>query len=159
MTTQNRKTALRRADLPTNMWSTKTTFRHGQCDPAGIVYTPEFFNVFNRVVEEWFDDALGIRYHEIIRNRRQGLGYVTASATFFNPCMMGEEAEIFVSVVRIGNKSYQLALHVMKNGSEALRGELATVTTDLETHRPIDIPCDIKDALLIYAEANSLATG
>ncbi|MEZ5913263.1 MAG: thioesterase family protein [Paracoccaceae bacterium] len=144
MNAQERKTALNQGNLPPNMWSTKTKFRHGQCDPAGIVYTPEFFNVFNRVVEEWFDDALRIPYHDIIRNRRKGLGYVTASATFFTPCEMGDEAEIFVSVARIGSKSYQLELHVMKNGQEALRGELTTVTTDLDTHRPIEIPATSK---------------
>lgn len=147
---------LDQCDLPNNLWSTKTRFRHGQCDPAGIVYTPNFFDVFNRAVEEWFDVSLCVPYQEVIGIRRIGLGYVSASATFFSPFMMGEEGEIFVALDRIGTKSYSLNLHLLKNGREAVRGSFTTVTTDLDAHRSIEIPDDILEALLIYAEANKL---
>ncbi len=143
-------------DLPQGLWSAKTKFRHGQCDPAGIVYTPHFFDVFNRAIEEWFDDVLGIPYQDVIGRRRTGLGYVSASATFFDPCMMGDTGEIFVLVDRVGTKSYGLTLHLMKNGREALRGSFITVTTDLDTHRSSKIPEDIRDALLIYAGTHKL---
>jgi len=142
------------ADLPANLWSKTVTFRHGQCDPAGIVYTPEFFNVFNQVIEAWFCDCLGINYYEILGKRRTGLGYVSANAIFFTPCSMGEELEIFVQVTKIGGKSYALTLHAMKSGHEALRGAFTTVATSLESHQSIAIPQDIKDALSKYAEPN-----
>lgn len=146
------------SDLPTGLWSTKTKFRHGQCDPAGIVYTPHFFDVFNRSIEAWFDEALCIPYQEVIGSRRTGLGYVTAAATFFTPFMMGEEGDVFVAVNRIGTKSYNLTLHLMKGRREAVRGSFTTVTTDLDAHRSIEIPDDILDALLIYAEAHKLGS-
>lgn len=141
-------------DLPEAMWSRIVTFRHGQCDPAGIVYTPEFFNVFNQVIEAWFCEHLGIDYYDIISARRTGLGYVQANATFFTPCMMGDDVEIFVSVGKVGRKSYALTLHAMKGGQEALRGEFTTVVTSLDTHQSVEIPRDIKDALLDYAKSN-----
>lgn len=147
-------TPLNATDLPKGLWSQSVTFRHGQCDPAGIVYTPEFFNVFNQVIEAWFCERLGIDYYEILGERRTGLGYVRANALFFTPCAMGDAVEIFVTVPRIGGKSYALTLHAMKSGQEALRGEFTTVTTSLDTHQSIAIPQDIKDALLKYAESN-----
>ncbi|MCX7560591.1 thioesterase family protein [Sulfitobacter sp. F26204] len=137
-----------------NAWSRSVIFRHGQCDPAGIVYTPEFFNVFNQVIEAFFCERLGINYYDILGRRRTGLGYVQTSATFFTPCMMGEEVEVFVSVGRVGRKSYQLELCAMKGDTEALRGDFTIVTTSLETHQSIEIPHDIKDALLAYATSN-----
>ncbi|MGB3177723.1 MAG: thioesterase family protein [Albidovulum sp.] len=140
-------------DFPDGMWSTKTKFRHGQCDPAGIVYTPNFFDVFNRAIEEWFDDALRIPYQDVIGRRRIGLGYVAASATFFAPFMMGDEAEVFVAVDKFGIKSYTLTVHLVKDQREAVRGTLTTVTTNLDTHQSTKIPDDILEALLTYAEA------
>jgi 4-hydroxybenzoyl-CoA thioesterase/acyl-CoA thioester hydrolase len=146
-----RPVALSRNDLSAGLWSGKITFRHGQCDPAGIVYTPEFFNVFNQVIEDWFCSRLGINYYEVIGPRRTGIGYVNAAATFFAPCKMGDEVEIFVIVDKIGNKSYQLVLHAMLGDNEALRGYFTTVATSLDTHRPIPIPKDIREAMLEYS--------
>jgi len=144
--------ALSRSDISPMLWSTKTIFRHGQCDPAGIVYTPNFFDIFNRTIEQWFEEALGLEYHEFLGSRRTGLGYASASAEFLMPCRMGEEIEIFVAVSRIGTKSYSLTLHAMKGGNEALRGHFVTVTTSLETHRSIAIPEDLRHALCSYFE-------
>ncbi|WP_420395038.1 acyl-CoA thioesterase [Nioella sp.] len=158
MNLQDSRRPLTRNDLPAGLWSTRTKFRHGQCDPAGIVYTPKFFDLFNRVIEEWFDDVLGIPYQEVIGPRRTGLGYVSASATFFTPCMMGEEVDILVAVNKVGTKSYGLTLHALKDEQEALRGHFVTVTTGLDTHQSIEVPADIRDALLIYAKANTVLT-
>ncbi|WP_424978221.1 acyl-CoA thioesterase [Leisingera sp. S232] len=152
---QARPLPLTSADLPGGLWSKTHIFRHGQCDPAGIVYTPKFFDVFNQVVEAWFCERLGIDYYEIIGPRRTGLGYASVGATFFSPCMMGDEIDVFVTVAAIGSKSYQLQLHALKDGSEALRGNLTTVTTCLKEHRAIGIPEDIKAALAAYAELSN----
>ncbi|PRD43631.1 hypothetical protein C5748_10275 [Phyllobacterium phragmitis] len=141
---------------PAEFWSAKTIFRHGQCDPAGIVYTPKFFDVFNRTIEKWFSESLALDYYEILGTRRIGLGYVTVSAEFFIPCKMGEEIEVFVRVVKIGNKSYTLMLHGMKGGKEALRGHFVTVTTSLDTHSSIQIPSDIRQALVAYGEKTNI---
>ena len=142
---------------PAGLWSTATVFRHGQCDPAGIVYTPQFFDVFNRAIEAWFCDVLGIDYYEILGPRRIGLGYVTAAAEFFLPCRMGDRIEIFPRVTRVGTTSYALTLHAMLGDQEALRGQFVTVTTCLETHRPIEIPQDIRQALVAYRERTNIA--
>lgn len=137
-------------ELPSSCWSCKVTIRHGHCDPAGIVYTPKFFDLFNQAIEGWFIEALGIDYYHVIGERRTGLGYVTASAEFFAPCVMGDELEIVMRVVRVGTKSYTLMLHAMRDGSEALRGHFTTVTTSLDGHKSIPIPADIKDAIVAY---------
>ncbi len=152
--TDTNPVSITKQDLSPGLFSYRVIFRHGQCDPAGIVYTPEFFNVFNWAVEEWFCTHLGIDYQGVVGSRRTGLGYVNASATFFVPCYMGEAIDIFVVVERVGGKSYSLRLHALKGYTEALRGYFTTVTTSLETHRPIGIPEDIREALIKYEAQN-----
>lgn len=145
-------TPLTRSDLQPGLWSTRVVFRHGQCDPAGIVYTPKFFDVFNQTIEKWFCESLGVDYYEVLGPRRIGLGYAAASATFFTPCKMGDEIEVFVDVDRVGTKSYTLVLHALKGDGEALRGQFVTVTTSLAAHQSIPIPEDIRKALVVYSE-------
>ncbi|MBI4048635.1 MAG: acyl-CoA thioesterase [Devosia nanyangense] len=139
--------------LPISAWSKIVPIHFGQCDPAGIVYTPNFFDIFNTVMEDWFSEHLGIDYHAIIRDRRIGMGYAHAASDFFIPVLMSERLDVFVIVKRVGNASYTLNLHAMKGGKEAVRGEFVAVTTSLETHKPIGMPDDIKTALVRYEAA------
>lgn len=148
----NKPVPLALSELKRPLWSTRTTIRFGQCDPAGIVYTPNFFDIFNVAVEQWYGDALGIDYYDLIRNRRTGLGYVNAFADFFLPCRMGDELDIAVDVARIGNTSFGLILHAFREEHEALRGRLAVVTTSLVSHRPVPIPDDLRRALAAYSQ-------
>ena len=145
-----RLTPIKKCDLSTACWSHTVTLRHGQCDPAGIAYTPHFFDLFNIAVEDWYSKCLGINYYEIIGSRRIGLGYAQASANFFEPCIMGDKLEIFVIVNKIGNSSLSLDLHIFKEQVEKLRGKFVTVATNLDTHKAIKIPQDILNALILY---------
>ena len=72
----DRLVPISKKDLSKKCWGFKATIRHGQCDPAGIAYTPKLFDLLNVTVEEWYLSCLGINYYEIIGDRRTGLGYV-----------------------------------------------------------------------------------
>jgi len=145
------------SDLAPQSWSTGIVIRHGDCDPAGIVYTPQFFDLFNQAIETWFCERLGIDYYDVIGPRRLGLGYAEAASIFFTPCMMGERLQIHVAVERVGSSSYTLVLHAMKDGHEALRGRFTTVVTCLKKHRPVEIPADIRTALANYGHETRLS--
>jgi len=150
LTNAGRPTPISPSDLADGCWSTDVRIRFGQCDPAGIVYTPNFFDIFNVAIEEWYERALGIDYYELIGTRRIGLGYVSAHSDFFSPCMMGSTLSVMVRVEHVGNSSFILVLHAFQGGAEALRGRFTVVTTDLTKHRPIPIPSDLRDALVVY---------
>jgi 4-hydroxybenzoyl-CoA thioesterase/acyl-CoA thioester hydrolase len=137
-------------DLHPTVWRTTTIIRFGQCDPAGIVYTPVYFDLFNVAVEEWWSVGLGLDYYATIRERKIGLGYGHASADFFVPCSMGDALEIAIAVAEIGRASFTLTLHGFKRDAEALRGRLVVVTTSLVGYRAVPIPADIRGALEAY---------
>lgn len=150
---QARPTPLQWAALPHSLWSTEVKIHFGQCDPAGIVYTPKYFDIFNTVIEDWYEQVLGLNYYEFIGTRRIGLGYVNAHSDFFATCTMGDRLRVAVDLERIGNSSFVIVLHAFQNKSEALRGRFTVVTTDLLRHRPIPIPDDLRAALLDYAKS------
>jgi len=144
---------LSRAALKPGLWSTPIKIRFGHCDPAGIVYTPRFFDIFNVAIEEWYGERLGISYYELIGPRRTGLGYVNAHGDFFQPVRMGETLDVAVDLERVGNASFALTLHAFLGDNEALRGRFTVVTTDLNQHRSKPIPDDLRAALLDYGKS------
>ena len=136
--------------LNPNLWRTTVKIRWGHCDPAGIVYTPNYFDIFNGVIEDWYPAALGLDYHAYMRDRRIGVGYAHASADFLVPGFMGDEMEVAVVLSKLGRASFTVTLHAMKGGHEALRGRLVVVCTDLDAHKAIPIPDDLRAALERY---------
>lgn len=141
-----------RAALPAGLWCASIPVRFGHCDPAGIVFTPRYFDILVEAVERFFLEALGIDYYGLLTGRRIGLGYVHASCEYLKPSQMGDRLEVGVLVERIGQASYTLVLPVLRDDVEVVRGRLVTAPTSLDTRRSIPIPPDIRTALEGYRE-------
>ncbi|XSC43135.1 acyl-CoA thioesterase [Bradyrhizobium sp. RDT10] len=135
------------SELPSGVWRTRLPVRFGSCDPVGIVYTPEYLNLFNGVIEDWYGDALGLPYHELVGTRRTSLGYAHVSADFAKPSRMGDMLDVAVIVRDIGRTSVKLAVHAFKDGTECVRATFVTVTTSLADHKSIALPDDTRLAL------------
>ncbi|MDH7797582.1 MULTISPECIES: thioesterase family protein [unclassified Beijerinckia] len=140
------------SSLPASVWRTSFLIRFGDCDPAGIVYTPEYFNIFNGVIEDWYSQSLGFPYHLLIGQRRMGLGYAHVSADFSQPSSMGEVLEAAIIVKNIGRSSVALSVHAFKAGLECVRANFVTVTTSLRDHAVIPIPDDLRRAFETYRQ-------
>jgi len=138
------------SELPGGIWRTRLPVRFGSCDPTGIVYTPEYLNLFNGVIEDWYGDALGLPYHELVGTRRTGLGYAHVSADFAKPSRMGDVLDVAVIVRDIGRTSVKLTVHAFKDGAECVRATFVTVTTSLVDHKSIALPDDLRLALKNY---------
>jgi 4-hydroxybenzoyl-CoA thioesterase/acyl-CoA thioester hydrolase len=142
-------------DLHPAVWRTPVRIRFGQCDPAGIVYTPNYFDIFNGVVEDWYPARLGLDYHAILRDDRVGVGYGHASADFLIPGFMGETLDVAVVLGKIGRASFNLTLHAMKGADEAVRGRLVVVCTCLDERKAIPIPPRLRAALEEYQRSTA----
>jgi 4-hydroxybenzoyl-CoA thioesterase/acyl-CoA thioester hydrolase len=121
-----------------------------------MVYTPNYFDIFNGVIEDWYPGGLGLDYHLFMRDRRIGLGYAHVEADFFIPGFFGDVLDIAVRLDRIGGASFSLTLHGFKGEEEALRGEMVVVATSLDGHRPIALPEDLRAALTTYQTLTSM---
>jgi 4-hydroxybenzoyl-CoA thioesterase/acyl-CoA thioester hydrolase len=143
---------IRATDLSSGVWKTRTTIRFGQCDPAGIVYTPVYFDLFNVAIEDWYPASLGIDYYALLRDEKVGVGYGHASADFLLASTMGDVLEIAIVVADIGKSSFTLTLHAFKDEDEAVRGELVVVTTSLVKQGAIPIPVALRQALEAYRD-------
>ena len=122
--------------------------RFGHCDPAGIVFYPQFFVLFNGLVEDWVTEGLGIPYAELLGGRRTGLPTVSLQTDFRAVCRMGEELVLGLQVAQLGTRSFTLALDVRGGGGEErVRVRQVIVCTSLETHRALALPADLRAAI------------
>lgn len=128
--------------------------RFAHCDPAGIVFYPQFYVMFQGLVEDWFNEALAIPYHAVIGPRRTGLPTVHIDTDFRAPCALGDEVMLSLQLPRLGTRSFTLRFEV-HGADRALRlaSTQVLVTTDLDTHRAIPIPPDLREAMARFAPA------
>lgn len=123
------------------------TIRFSHCDPAGIVFFPQYLVMVNDLNEEWVGELLGAPYAELIGRRRTGLPTVSLQCEFSAVSRMGERVALGLSVERLGRKSITLR-HGCRLGDESrMVARQVLVTTDLDTHRAIDIPADLRAAI------------
>jgi 4-hydroxybenzoyl-CoA thioesterase len=120
--------------------------RFSDCDPAGIVFYPQYFVMFNALVEDWID-ALDIGYRTLIVKRRIGLPTVHLKADFRAVSRMGNRVRLSLDVERVGSRS--ITLHLSCDGADGPRMTMqqVLVTTSLDTHHAIEIPTDLRDAI------------
>ncbi len=129
--------------------------RFAHCDPAGIVFFPQYLTLTNGLVEDWFTDSLGIDYAEMIGRRRIGLPIVKLECEFARPSRMGETISLALALARIGQRS--IHIRITGSGPDGLRfaTNQVLVTTSLETGASIGIPDDIRAALERSAASSS----
>ena len=124
------------------------TIHFSDCDPAGIVFYPQYFVMLNGLVEDWINE-LGIGYHPLVIERRVGLPTVHLEADFRAVTHMGDRIVLSLAVERLGGRSITLKLRCDgPQGDTRMNLKQVIVTTSLDTHRAIDVPTDLRDAII-----------
>ncbi|MFM0597073.1 acyl-CoA thioesterase [Paraburkholderia dilworthii] len=125
--------------------------RFSHCDPAGIVFFPQYLVMTNALVEDWFNEGLHVDYAQMISQRRVGLPIVKLDCEFSRPSQMGETITLTLNVAAIGRRSISIEIVGHCDGETRFRAKQVLVTTSLDRGVSIDIPPDIASALAAFA--------
>jgi len=121
--------------------------RFAHCDPAGIVFFPQYLVMINNLVEDWVGDALGVPYAELLGRRRTGMPTVSLHCEFTAISRMGDDVMLGLSVERIGTRSITLQIGCRCGDEQRMSVRQVLVFTSLDTHHAIDIPADLRTAI------------
>ncbi len=122
--------------------------RFADCDPAGIVFFPQYCVMLNTLVEEWFDQALQLPYAELIGKRRLGLPSVRLEVDFTAISRHGDDLRLTLAVEKLGRSSLTLEHRFHGDSNELrLRAHQVLVCTSLDSHRPQPLPDDLRSAI------------
>ena len=123
--------------------------RFSDCDPAGIVFYPQYFVMFNGLVEDWVEEGLGVGFRKLVIERRIGLPTVRLEADFRAVSKMGDRVALALEVERLGTRSINLNLRCTgtADGEPRMQMRQVLVTTSLESHKAVEIPGDLREAI------------
>ena len=135
---------------PEGAFTRTVPIRFSHCDPAGVVYFPHYFDMFNGLIEDWYTEQLGVDYSKLILGDRHGFPYVHIETDFKIPSRMGERLDLTLLLTRIGQSSLTVTIVGHLAGVERLRARLVTAMTSLETQRSVELPQALRDKFAAY---------
>ena len=135
---------------PAGAFTRSVSIRFSHCDPAGIVYFPHYFNMFNGLIEDWYTQELGFDYAELIMASKFGFPFVHIECDFKIPSRMGDVIDLSLLVERIGRSSLGIVIVCHRDGIERLRARIVTAMMSLETRKPVELPQPLRDAIESY---------
>ena len=128
-------------------FETDKLIRFHHCDPAGIVFYPQYFVLFNELVEDWFNGGLGMDFGNFHAVDRLGVPMAHIECDFLSPSKVGEVLRFRLSVKKIGNSSLTLAVDARAGDEVRVRATLVVVLASLDAHRPVPFPPEFRQKL------------
>ncbi len=125
------------------------TIDWADCDPAGIVFYPQFFRMMNTGTHMMFA-SVGLPFHEMVaKYNTQGVPMLDVQATFRSPARFGDKVLLESEVTEWRDKTF-LVRHVMRKDErvvfEAREIRAWAVKDDTAPNgiRAVPIPADLK---------------
>ncbi len=122
----------------------EVAIRFAHCDPAGIVFYPQYFVIMNGLMEDWFSEGLGVDFADMVSRRRIGIPTVAIECAFSKPSRLGEIVTFGVSVTRVGERSIGIEVQAVAGGELRLSAKQTIVMMSLDTMKSIPIPPDVR---------------
>ena len=127
----------------------QVTVEWGHCDPAGIVYFPNYFTYFDSSTNALFLRALGFNKYEMLKKYDiVGIPLVDVGARFIVPSTFGDMVTIESSVAEIKRSSFRMQHRLLKGETLAVEGHETRVwvgrdPADPDRLKGMPIPADV----------------
>ncbi len=121
--------------------------RFHHCDPAGIVFYPQYLVIFDELIEDWFNEGLGIDFAQFHARDRLGVPAVRLECDFLAPSKIGDTLTLRLSVLKIGNSSLTLRIEGGCGDETRIRSLQVRVLAALDGLRGVAIPAELRQKL------------
>lgn len=123
----------------------------GECDPAGIIYTPRVIDFVVEAIEAWYPAALGITWTEMRQSRNTGVPMVRAKCDFIKAPVPDLELFVEVRVAAIGRSSITFTVTGRDGaGDDYFRARMVSCYTDLTDVSAKEIDSDLRERMVAY---------
>lgn len=131
----------------------KKLIRFHHCDPAGIVFYPQYLVLCNELVEDWFSDGIGVDFHRLHSELRRGVPMRHLEAEFLAASRHGDELDFRLGVEHLGGSSLRLAIRAERDGQARFLATQTVVWADLDGPRPVRIDEAWRERFARYLQA------
>lgn len=129
-------------------FKSRRTVLFGDCDPAGVLYTPRAGHFIVESILEFQAWLLGAPAARTILELGVLPPAKTMSVEFSSPLTWDDVIELEVSCIKVGETSFTCAVAAkLPSGELAFRGKLTQVCVSPDGRRPVAIPAALRMAL------------
>lgn len=126
--------------------------RFAHCDPAGIVFYPQYFIMFNNLIEDWFNNGLGLDYAQYITEHRLGFPIVNLQCNFETPSKIGDKITFGLTLEHLGKSSMKLMVTCSDKGVTRLVANKVLVAMHLDRGCAVPIPDDLRELMQAFQD-------
>ncbi len=95
----------------------------GDCDPAGIVYYPRYFEMFDSSTTYLFERATGLNKYDLFQTYKfAGYPMLETKANFMIPNRFGEDVVIETTVAEFRRSSFDVRHRLLKGDKLSVEG-------------------------------------
>ena len=95
----------------------------GDCDPAGIVFYPRYFAIFDDSTAALFERAVGMTMYQMRRHYKfAGTPLVDARARFLIPSRYGDDVVVESTMGEMRRSSFEVQHRILKSGALSVEG-------------------------------------
>ena len=100
----------------------------GHCDPAGIVFYPRYFEIFDSCLSSLFEQATGLTKHQMMEAYAfSGYPAVQARAQFMAPARFGDDVTIETCIAEFRRSSFDVQHRLFNGGRLSVEGLVTRV--------------------------------
>lgn len=123
--------------------------RFSHVDVAGIVFYPRYFELYNEVVEDWFADALGCPFAQLLGRYAAGVPTVRIGCEFMAASRLGDDLDYELEVTHLGRSSFTIEITARLGDELRLRGSSTLVFASVADGRPkaAELPPELRQAM------------
>jgi 4-hydroxybenzoyl-CoA thioesterase len=137
------------------MFSARRTIEieFGDCDPAGIVYYPNYFRFFDDATAHLLENALGMKKRDWIdRFGIVGIPMVDTGAKFIRASRFGDQVVIESTIAELGLSSFGVRHLLLREESLAVEAHEVRVWAGRDPTKPggiraVPLPDEVRKAL------------
>ena len=126
--------------------------RFAHCDPAGIIFYPQYFVLAHDSKEDWFRDGVGYPFEQMVTRDRRGFPIVKLDAEFARPSRLGEQLRFELAVRSVGATSLKLSYRCVCGAEERMRMASVLVMVDVDAGTPVNIPDWLRERFAPFQE-------
>ncbi len=119
----------------------------GDCDPAGIVYTPQFLDMTFQAIEHFWLDQIEIRWLELQAELGLTTPMVHVEMDFTSPAASGEEISIWVAIGKLGRSTIHYRARGMRGDQSLFVVRVISSMIDQQLFKSVPIPEQVRQRL------------
>jgi 4-hydroxybenzoyl-CoA thioesterase len=135
----------------TRPFTVTRTVRWGDCDPAGIIYTPRVLDYAMEILEAWYREVVGVPWLKLNRELSMGAPTVRVELDFLGAPAPDQDVVLDLLVEDLGRSSITFRVTGRDRAGKAyFRAKLISCFISQPAFKPISIPQEFRDRIQAY---------